>query len=307
MAGVRAVDHVVGDPVTAGRVDLLDRLPHPLAARQPAVRLDREREHQRHGQRPSRPGQAERLLHVPERGGHDQVHRHGGEGGELRAVVRGGLVDAHAHGGRVGVRSGPDAAGDEDRHRARLERGADAHEQLELLVVQRLELARVVAEAGAPVGTGAPGGGLEDHPHPFAHPQLGERAVVALEERPSARSPHQVEGSEVRERHPFVVDEPRLETAFGQQKRPWIHAPLWPFGAVLGNRRVRRRRDARVRAAPMTQVAGAIHVWRGQIEGPARIRVGDRGVRRPPPAPARTWAHSGCRGTAPGSPGTPPR
>jgi hypothetical protein len=53
------------------------------------------------------PGHAERLLHVAERGRHDQVDRRGGEGGELRPVVRGGFVDRHANRGRVGVRSRP--------------------------------------------------------------------------------------------------------------------------------------------------------------------------------------------------------
>ena len=118
---VRAVDHVVGDRPERLGVDLLDRVAERLAARQPPVGLDGERDRP-----PGCPAAsaaraiADRLVGVGHRDRRDHVGAGGGERGHLRRRGRPAPRRASsATSGDVAVAARADDAVDQDRGRRR--------------------------------------------------------------------------------------------------------------------------------------------------------------------------------------------
>ena len=84
---VGAVDHEVrgARPVSASTVSIAS--PSALPARQPAVRLDRERDRRRESRVGGRSRDADRLLRVRHRERRDHVGRGVGEGSDLGRVI----------------------------------------------------------------------------------------------------------------------------------------------------------------------------------------------------------------------------
>lgn len=112
---VGAVDHEVGGAGGGLGIDIFDRLPQRLAARQPAVGLDGEGDRHRQVVGGGGPDDPDRLGGVGQGVGADHVGSAGGEDPDLLSVVLLGFSRRHLRGGAVGVATRPERAADRDR------------------------------------------------------------------------------------------------------------------------------------------------------------------------------------------------
>ena len=80
---MRAVDHEVGSHPVGLAVDLLDRLGQRLPARQSAVRLNGEGDHNRHPDSRRRTNDPDRLFDVGHREPRDQIGSRVGQDSDL--------------------------------------------------------------------------------------------------------------------------------------------------------------------------------------------------------------------------------
>jgi hypothetical protein len=94
---------------------LLDCLAEWLTAGQPAIGLDRERDHRWHGEIARCEGYADRFVGVGHRHDRHHVGLGLGEGGDLDGVIGAGRIGLQVRGGAVAVALRSDAAADDDR------------------------------------------------------------------------------------------------------------------------------------------------------------------------------------------------
>ena len=114
---VRAVDHEGGRIAARLGVDLLHGLPQRLAARQSAVRLDREGDHDPHAGVSRGAHDPDRLVRVGHRQPADQIRVRARERPDLHRVVVLRLAGGHGVVDAIAVPARPDAAADHELRR----------------------------------------------------------------------------------------------------------------------------------------------------------------------------------------------
>jgi hypothetical protein len=214
---VRAVDHVVGHRPARLGVDLADRVAERLAARQPPVGLDRERDHDGDLGRGCGASDADRLLRVRHRDRRHHVGPGGGERADLRGVILLGVRGRHRVLDHVAVAARPDDAVDEHRWSGRPVLVADLLGELDRRAVDSVERLSVVAQPCAPVRVRAPRRGVEDEAGVALARDVEVAREVVAQRGPALAVLEQLVRGEQRQVEPAVEDHRRLEAAVGEE------------------------------------------------------------------------------------------
>ena len=211
---VSAVDHVVLRVGTGGSVDCGDGFVEPHRRRQPAIGFERERDHHREPGCLRGVSNADGFVDVAEGESGNELGPSRRHPVDLERVVVGRLSGAHGGVDAVPVTAGSNNTAEDARAAAR-PIGLNACDQFDRQVDVAGELGPVVAQGGGPVRVRPPGGSVEFETH-FVLGGDVDKAAVVVEQQLSARFVrHQRIGRKARKVDAVLEQQPRFETAVG--------------------------------------------------------------------------------------------
>ena len=218
MRRVRAIEHEIGRCVRRLAIDLFDRVLQRLPARQLAVGLDRERDHDRHPRRLRRAHDADRFLDIIEREAAHHVGLSAAEHGDLLAVIIGRFPGAHGAPDFIAVATRTDVSRNDNRRLRRLVLPADVRQQFDRGAIDARERLTRITELRGPVRIGAPGVRLENKAEARVLRHGDIARVIGAQLGDAGLALHQVETREMRKVHAFVEDQRGLEPAVGEEQ-----------------------------------------------------------------------------------------
>ena len=218
MRGVRAVQHVISRRTAGFAIGLLNGIADRLSAGQPAVGLDRERDHRGNAGLAAGTRHADSLFGIVDGEGADEIGVGVAEDADLPAVIVLRFGHSHRILYLVAVAARPDVGGNDDRRLLALVRIAQRHHKVHRCAVRDRELGTRIAELRGPVRIGAPRGSLQHETRSISFCDRDVAFVVVADARDASRRFQKIEACEVRQLDAFMKDQRGLEPAIGEKQ-----------------------------------------------------------------------------------------